>query len=621
MGEERTDRIQKPDSGKSGANEILRQLNQRINDLIELLRSQREMLQQRGMTLPSGSLDTLRSLKVRLDALQRMTAATQIELSQLRILADSTALINSTLDTHAALEQIMDTVIQLTGAERGYIVLRNHETGELEFRVARGIDKEQLSRPEMTSSTGTRSELIISRGIVNRVAESGEPIVTDNASEDTRFSGSESIMGYQLRSILAVPLKVRDEVIGVVYCDNRVVKALFQRHELDLLTAFANQAAVAIENAQLFEAARAQLAQLVEMRDLLNNIFNSIVSGVITIDTTGTIISANDAAHAILGVEQALAYPLEKVFPPMEDAFYDMLAQVLEDGQTQLLEVKVILHGQLPRWWNVIVSALRDEDGTRQGVAMVIDDLTEQKEREATLKAVGVYMSSQLLENIRDLEAVNTSGEEREITAVFADVRGFTKFSENLEPEVLMEIINKYLTVASDAIIFYDGLVDKYMGDAVTGLFNTQLNPQDDHPLRGVRAAMNIIYDLINGLHEVVPEDQRLFYGIGVHTGPSFLGRLGSPERREFSAIGEAMTMCKVLQGFAGPGEVIISAQTHAYIKDLFECEERAPTPDLIPKGIDLPVIYRIVKRKRGTSTGLLTLDPELADLIKGTSE
>ena len=68
---------------------------------------------------------------------------------------------------------------------------------------------------------------------------------------------------------------------------------------------------------------------------------------------------------------------------------------------------------------------------------------------------------------------------------LFADVRGFTTFSEQLEPERLMEIINKYMSVASDAINLFEGVVDKYMGDAVTGLFNTPLNPQADHALRG----------------------------------------------------------------------------------------------------------------------------------------
>ena len=160
----------------------------------------------------------------------------------------------------------METVIQLTQAERGYIVLRNRDTGELEFRVARGLSAEE-------TAIGGR---IVSWTIINQVVESGEPLLTVNAGADDNLAHSESIVGFALLSILAVPLKVRDEVIGVAYCDNRVMAGLFKENELDLLTSFGQQAAVAIENAQLFEDIRAQMALIEEMQIRLSNIFASI---------------------------------------------------------------------------------------------------------------------------------------------------------------------------------------------------------------------------------------------------------------------------------------------------------------------------------------------------------
>ena len=108
-----------------------------------------------------------------------------------------------------------------------------------ESAVARGLDREQLTEDQFT----------ISRTVINQVAESGEPALTDNASSDPRFQGQKSIVGFSLRSIMAVPLNARDDLIGVVYCDNRILAGLFQEHELNLLTAFTNQAAVALENA------------------------------------------------------------------------------------------------------------------------------------------------------------------------------------------------------------------------------------------------------------------------------------------------------------------------------------------------------------------------------------
>jgi len=243
-----------------------------------------------------------------------------------------------------------------------------------------------------------------------------------------------------------------------------------------------------------------------------------------------------------------------------------------------------------------------------------LDDLTDQKKRESQLVEVRRYLPGALVENIRSLEDVNTRGQERTITMIACDVRGFTTFSERLQPEELMETINKYLSLASDAINLYEGIVDKYMGDAVTGLFNTQLNPQDDHALRAVRSAMSIIYDLY-ALHEVLPEDRRLFYGIGIHTGPAFLGNVGGADRREFSALGEAANISKILEGNANAGEIIISQATYDIVSDFFECEPREP--DKTKGRDDLKVVYKVIKRRKGVQTGQLFVDPELAELLK----
>lgn len=587
----------------------VRQLTEQVDNIIELLRSQRDQLQQRGMTLPSGALDNLQSLRKRIDVLSRQLTNTYVELRQLRALADTTALINSSLETEAVLNQVMDTVISLTGAERGYIVLKNRQTGEFDqFQVARGLDTAQLA-----DQSGGRNELIVSKTIVNEVAQTGTPVLTDNASQDDRYRGQQSIVGFALRSILAVPLKVRDEVIGVVYCDNRVLAGLFQATDRDLLAAFANQAGVAIENARLFETARQQLAQLTEMRDLMDNIFDSIVNGVITLDNHGIINTCNAAAVAILRQDDAvIGHQLREVMPPLGNEFVSVLEQVWRDGMQRVVECYPVIQGE-ERTWNLIISLLRDaETGDSQGMALVLDDLTEQKLREAQLRELRRYLPGALVDNFASIEDV--IGEEREITVIAADVRGFTTFSEQLQPEQVMQIINNYLSLASDAINLYEGIVDKYMGDAVTGLFNTQLNPQVDHPMRAVRAAMNLIYDLF-ALHEVMPEEQRLYYGVGIHTGSAFLGNVGSPERQEFAALGDANTIAKILEGNARAGEIIISEATYEMVKDHFDCEERMPEKT---KGrTDIPRVYRVIKRKQGSKTGPLFIDPELADLLR----
>lgn len=137
------------------------------------------------------------------------------------------------------LTQVMDAVIQLTGAERGFLTLIDPDTGNLDLKAARNIEQETLQKKDME----------ISRTVVQSVINSGEGVVTTDAQSDPRFARQESVIIYSLRSILCAPLLVRGRIIGVIYVDNRAHSSLFTNDDLELLNAFAAQAAVAIDNA------------------------------------------------------------------------------------------------------------------------------------------------------------------------------------------------------------------------------------------------------------------------------------------------------------------------------------------------------------------------------------
>ena len=166
----------------------------------------------------------------------------QLKQSQLGALMSVGQMINSSQGLKRVLEEVMDSLITLMHAERGFLMLRE-SGGELTVRIARGIDQVNLDEEEFK----------VSRTVVRRVAELCEPVLTTNALEDPRFDGNLSIAAYHLRSILCVPLKLKDNLIGVVYVDNRARIGIFQEADLDLISAFADQAAVAIDSARLFE--------------------------------------------------------------------------------------------------------------------------------------------------------------------------------------------------------------------------------------------------------------------------------------------------------------------------------------------------------------------------------
>lgn len=567
----------------------VRSLKQRADEVKSLLEQQQELLRRRGISLPANAIDRLWTLRSSIDQLAVGLVDTHMQLQQLRRLAETTALVNSPQETDEVLNQVMETVIQLTQAERGYIVLKNRETGELEFKVARGLSAEE-------TAAGGR---IVSWSVINLVVESGEPLLTMDAGADDQFSHSESIAGFSLLSILAVPLKARDEVIGVAYCDNRIMAGLFKENELGLLTSFGQQAAVAIENARLFEDIRAQMALIEEFQVRLANIFASIGSGVITINGENCIIVCNEAAEEITGAsnEEAIGVPLREVLPHLTEGFFEYIELVRRERMQQIWAERFEHHGR-STYWQVVASPLRGDDELSRGVALVIDDLTERKEQEEQRRLLGTFIPEALLENIGSISELDTSPAEHTISAMFADVRGFTAFSEYLQPEDLMRVINRYLGAASDAINMHDGIVDQYLGDAITALWNTQLNYQDDHALRAVRAAY-AIREAVQALHEVLDVDLRLHFGIGIHSGHSVLGMVGGANRIEFAALGEAPDVGKFLQENAEPGEIIISAETWQLVKDYIDAE--AISARKLQDGFeDYQTIYRVGALKAG---------------------
>ena len=164
--------------------------------------------------------------------------------SHLALLYRISQTLNSSLDLDEVLNRVMDEVIAATHAERGFLVLRRPDDN-LVFQAARGLDHHRIEEPEFQ----------VSRGIVEKVARGGQPMLTSDAQSDARLNLRQSVFDLGLRSILCVPLLLKGEVTGVIYVDNRLQAGIFTPADLELLAAIAPTAAIAIENARLYQAA------------------------------------------------------------------------------------------------------------------------------------------------------------------------------------------------------------------------------------------------------------------------------------------------------------------------------------------------------------------------------
>jgi adenylate cyclase len=545
----------------------------------------RDMLVKNTQSTPPGAVQGLIQLAGSLTRLGRQIAHHEEDRNKLLALADIGRVVNSSQELNEVLRIVMDTIIRLTGAERGFLMLRDEE-GKLTTRTARNWEQESIND----------SELSVSRTLINRVVNEGQPVLTTNAQEDPRFGGQESIIAYHLRSILCVPLKVKDVLTGVIYTDNRIRTGLFTETERDLLMAFAHQAAVAIENARLFESVRKTLAEVTGLKNLMDNVFASIASGVITADIENKITLCNRATETILGFTQPelIGHLLEDILPPISP---ELTHHVDIVRKTDQLMVGLEYSSNLPQRGLVSLSLnlspLKDASHQTQGVAIVLDDLTEKKRLEGQRSLFRRMVSPAVIEQL-DPEKLQLGGKRAQITTLYADVRGFTSFSELYDPVQLVTVLNCYLAAAADAILAQEGTIDKFMGDAVMAWFNAPI-PQEDHTLRAVKAAIGI-RNAVQKLHGELPEEYHLSFGVGINFGEAVMGLIGTTQRVEYTAIGDSVNTAKRIQENAGRGQILISAEAYAQVASLVDAR---PVEPIIAKGKRQPVeVYEITGLK-----------------------
>jgi adenylate cyclase len=532
-------------------------LDKQLKALSQTAGKLRSVLLPMRASLPPNICDELSQMEIRLHRASQEVGSVAEERKNLFALADVSQVINSTLKLDEVLRIVMDTIVRLTGAERGFLMLTN-EKGEMSTQVARNWEQESLSN----------SETAISSTVIKRVIESGAPVMTTNAKEDPRFNSTESIIAYNLRSILCVPLMVKSYLIGVIYTDNRLRSGIFTDSERDLITAFANQAAVAIENARLFASLRQTLEEVTELKNLMDNVFASITSGVITADIGDQITLANHAAETIIGkaTTEIVGRRLDEVFPSIAGDIMPQVSYVRFTDQT-FTDIELNHHhpqrGNLN--WRLNLSPLKDGSQVTQGVTIVLDDLTERKRLEGQRKLFERMVSPAVIRQL-DPDSLSLVGKRTDITVLFADIRGFTSFSEMLSPEKLVAILNRYLAAAAEAVLDEEGTVDKFLGDAVMAWFNAPV-PQPDHTLRAVRAAIALRNSVLQ-LHSELPPEARLSFGVGIHYGEAVLGLIGTEKRLEYTAIGDSVNTTKRLQENAWHNQIVISEDAYQRVRD-----------------------------------------------------
>jgi adenylate cyclase len=175
-------------------------------------------------------------------------------------------------------------------------------------------------------------------------------------------------------------------------------------------------------------------------------------------------------------------------------------------------------------------------------------------------------------------------------TILFSDIKGFTRLSENLDPDEIAELLSRYFSMMTDIIFDNEGTVDKYVGDGLLAVFGAPF-PYSDHPFRAVAAALQMIDRQKKFAQELAPE-KRFSIRIGVNTGDIVAGYMGAPKRMEYTVLGEPVIIAQRLQSLADPDTVYMGRETYHLVKERYPAEFIAKIAT--PKGQKEMEIYRL---------------------------
>jgi class 3 adenylate cyclase len=234
--------------------------------------------------------------------------------------------------------------------------------------------------------------------------------------------------------------------------------------------------------------------------------------------------------------------------------------------------------------WRFNLSPLKDAGQKTQGIAIVLDDLTERKKLEAQRRLFERMVSPAVIEQL-DPNSLQLGGKRATITALFADIRGFTSFSESHEPEQLVKILNRYLAAMAEAVLAHEGTIDKFMGDAIMAWFNAPV-PQPDHTLRAVKTAL-MIRESVEKLYKELPPEFHLGFGAGIHCGDAVLGLIGTEKRLEYTAISDAVNTAKRIQENSVRNQILLSRDAFEHVSREVEVK---PHTEMSLKGKTQPL-------------------------------
>ena len=475
----------------------------------------------------------------------------------LRRLLDVNISISSEMQLEALLTKIVTVTTKVVHAERSSLFLYDERTDELASVVAEGVDAKEIRFPAKA-------------GLAGWCFTHGEAVSLKEAYDDPRFNQQVDVAtGYKTHSVLTVPVTTRDgQRVGVMQALNHQDGSSFGESEIERMSAFAAQAAIAIENATLFN-------EVATERNYNESILRSMSSGVITLDREARVAKLNAAACAILRVSPEAASGAEAhlLLTGRNSWLMDEITAVSVSGKPKLLlDADVIAVNGDAVSANVSIVPLLSE-GEQAGLLIIVEDITEGKRMQGAMRR---FMTQKVVDQIMGREDELMFGSACHASVLFADIRNFTSLAEQLSPRDTVDMLNEIFTDLFEAVAASDGVLDKFIGDAIMAVYGA--------PLTSGRDALNAVESAITMAGMIVTINERrnargqpnISLGLGVATGELVAGTIGSPKRMDYTVIGDCVNLASRLEAITKVYQVgiVVSEDTALEVGDAHAMRE-----------------------------------------------
>ena len=483
---------------------------------------------------------------------ERMRRTRAQEMEFLDIVSDVT----SELDLGALLQKVMGEATRMLSAERSTLFLNDEKTGELFSRVAQGDSLGEIRLPN-------------SAGIAGAVFTSGESVNIPHAYADLRFNPAfDKQTGFFTRSILCVPVVNKDgKSIGVTQILNKRGGAFTDEDE-SRLKAFTAQVSIALENAKLFDDVQS-------IKNYNESMLESMSNGVVTLDEEGKIVTCNAAGLAIMKVapDAIIGHKADEFFAGVNAWIIEKLARVGESQDPDVVMDAEMEFGGETLSVNLSVLPLISGEKKKLGAMIMIEDISSEKRMKSTMsRYMDPGIADQLLEGGQDI----LGGQSAAATVLFSDVRSFTTLTEELGAQGTVSFLNEYFTIMVDCIAREEGMLDKFIGDAIMAAFGLPIAHDDDED-RGVRAAIAMISGMWTWNVERAKKGQKpVDMGIGLNTDSVVSGNIGSPKRMDYTLIGDGVNLAARLESACKQyaARILISENTFAKLRGTYRARE-----------------------------------------------